>query len=202
MLLALDTWRKLADALTAMLALFHAQNPLRAGMPRGEVRSRLQAVAGSQSLSPRLLNAVLAQAAAAAIAEGSDALVWRVGFTPTLTAVQAQAVERTLAAFAAAPAAPPNMGDALALLGGDAPLLEMLLEQRQLVRLGGDVLFRPEDVDNLHAQVRAHLEAHATITMAEARDVLGTSRKYVQALLEEMDARRITRREGDLRVLR
>ena len=38
--------------------------------------------------------------------------------------------------------------------------------------------------------------------LVEVRDRFDTSRKYAQALLEEMDARRITRREGDARMLR
>jgi selenocysteine-specific elongation factor len=201
-LLTLDSWHRIAAALTAMLETFHAQNPLRAGMPRSEVRSRLQRAAGGAPLSPRLLNALLTYAAAAAIAQESDALVWRMGFAPTLTTAQEAAVARLLATFAAAPAAPPNPGDALALLDGDETLFEMLLEQGQLLRLGGDVLFRPQDVEALTASVRAYLEKNGSITLAQARDLLGTSRKYVQALLEEMDARRMTRREGDLRVLR
>lgn len=201
-LLSLDRWGRLAAALVQMLERFHAQNPLRAGMPRGEVRSRLQAAAGGEALSPRLLNALLAHASEAGLVGGSDALVWRAGFAPRLSAAQTAAVARTLAAYAAAPAAPPNPGETLALLDGDTALFEMLMEQGQLVRLGGDVLFRPQDVEALQAQVRAWLEAEGSITLAQARDVLGTSRKYVQALLEEMDARRMTRREGDLRVLR
>lgn len=201
-LLALDTWHRFAAALMQMVENFHAQNPLRAGMPRSEVRSRLQVVAGDVSLTPRLLNALLTHATQAGLIEGSDALIWRAGYVPALNAAQSAAVTRTLAAFAAAPAAPPNPGETLALLGGDGPLFEMLLEQGRLVRLGGDVLFRPQDVEAMAAQVGAHIAAHGSITMAAARDLLNTSRKYAQALLEEMDARRVTRREGDLRVLR
>ena len=37
--------------------------------------------------------------------------------------------------------------------------------------------------------------------VSEARDVLGTIRKYILPLLEHMDERRITRRVGDERVL-
>ncbi|OUC05045.1 hypothetical protein RY27_29665, partial [Litorilinea aerophila] len=68
--------------------------------------------------------------------------------------------------------------------------------------LGGGVLFRREQFEAAVAQVQAFLQEQGTITLAQARDLLQTSRKYAQALLEEMDARRITRREGDLRVLR
>jgi selenocysteine-specific elongation factor len=39
------------------------------------------------------------------------------------------------------------------------------------------------------------------MTAAEARDVLGTTRKYILPLLEHMDERRITRRVGDERRL-
>ena len=51
------------------------------------------------------------------------------------------------------------------------------------------------------AQVRAHIEQHGPITLAQARDLFGTSRKYAQALLEHLDRLRITRRTGDERTL-
>jgi selenocysteine-specific elongation factor len=70
------------------------------------------------------------------------------------------------------------------------------------VRLGGDVLLRRVDFDAMLEGVRAHLAQHGSVTLAEVRDLFGASRKYVQAVLEEMDARRITRREGEGRVLR
>jgi len=52
------------------------------------------------------------------------------------------------------------------------------------------------------AAVREYIAAHGSMTLAEARDHFGASRRTVQAVLEEMDARRITRREGETRVLR
>ncbi len=48
----------------------------------------------------------------------------------------------------------------------------------------------------------AHLKERQTVTLAQVRDMLGTSRKYAQALLERMDHQGITRRVGDERVLR
>ena len=120
----------------------------------------------------------------------------------TLSSSQQAAIDRTMTAFAAAPFAPPNAGESLALLGGDEALLEMLIEQGRLVRVGGEVLFRSEDFAVMSAQVQEHIRAHGSLTLAEARDLFQTSRKYAQALLEELDARRITRRVGETRVLR
>ena len=56
--------------------------------------------------------------------------------------------------------------------------------------------------DEMKQRIVSHLREHKTITLAEVRDMFGTSRKFAQALLEHMDGRHITRRTGDVRVLR
>jgi selenocysteine-specific elongation factor len=71
----------------------------------------------------------------------------------------------------------------------------------RLVTVSADVVFRREEYDFMVAAVRAGLEKRGQITLAEVRDLLHTSRKYSQALLEHLDALGVTRREGDIRVL-
>jgi selenocysteine-specific elongation factor len=198
----LELWQATSTALQRLLTSFHEQFPLRRGMARGEARSRLQAVLTGVELPVRLFNAVIERLQQAGVVDADDTLVWRAGFQPTLTLHQQTMVDALLAAYARAPYSPPNQPDSLRLLGGDMELLEMLIDQGQLVRIGGDVLFRTEDFAAMVAQVEAFIQTHGSITLAQARDLLQTSRKYVQALLEEMDARRITRREGDVRLLR
>jgi selenocysteine-specific elongation factor len=171
-------------------------------MPRGEVRSRVQALLPGSQLSVRLFNALLDAAAQAGRMEADDSVVWRAGFTATLTLQQQATVDELLAQFARAPYAPPNLQESLRVLGNDAELLAMLVDRGQLVRIGGDVLLRGEDFDAMLKRIQVHLQSEGTITLAETRDLFQTSRKYAQAVLEEMDARRITRREGEARVLR
>ena len=110
-------------------------------------------------------------------------------------------IDHVLEQFAAAPYSPPNLADTLRTLG-EPELLEMMIEQGQLVRLGDGVLFRGADFAAMTEKIIAYGHEHGAITLAEVRDLFATSRKYAQAILEEMDARRITRREGDTRVLR
>jgi selenocysteine-specific elongation factor len=72
------------------------------------------------------------------------------------------------------------------------------------VKLGGStdpVLFLRENYEEVVAKLVAYLREHGKMTAAEARDVLGTTRKYILPLLEHMDERRITRRIGDERIL-
>ena len=47
-----------------------------------------------------------------------------------------------------------------------------------------------------------HLQETGSITLAQVRDLFSTSRKYAQAFLEHLDALKVTRRQGDARVLR
>jgi selenocysteine-specific elongation factor len=201
-LLAVEAWQTLKERLGELLGAYHRQYPLRRGMPRGEVRSRLQAWLQQTQVTVRTFNALLAAAQADGVLGADDLAAWQAGFAPQPSARQEAAVNALLARFAAAPYAPPNMQDSMQVLGSDAELFAYLLDRGLLVRLGDDVLLRRGDFEAMVARIREHLQAQGTITLAEVRDLFGTSRKYAQAVLEEMDARRITRREGEGRVLR
>jgi selenocysteine-specific elongation factor len=63
------------------------------------------------------------------------------------------------------------------------------------------VVFRKKDYDEMVTDLRQYLLKHDKMTVAEARDLFNTSRKYVLALLEQLDATGMTRREGDYRML-
>jgi selenocysteine-specific elongation factor len=115
--------------------------------------------------------------------------------SPALTAQQEAAAADFLAALRATPFSPPTdqapEGDVLAYLEGSG----------EVVRTGS-VIFDADAYAELVDRVETHLREHKTITLAQARDMFGSSRKYVQALLEHLDAQHITRRVGDVRVLR
>jgi selenocysteine-specific elongation factor len=202
LLLTLESWQALRTQLDELLGAYHRQYPLRRGMPRGEVRSRIQAWMPQAQVSVRTFNAVVVAAQGDGFLAADDQVIGLDGYAPQLSARQETATSTLLAQFAAAPYAPPNMQDTMQALSGNAELFAYLLERGLLVRLADDVLLRRSDFEAMTAGIREHLRAHGTITLAEVRDLFGTSRKYAQAVLEEMDARRITRREGEGRVLR
>ncbi|MDI9549691.1 MAG: selenocysteine-specific translation elongation factor [Chloroflexota bacterium] len=189
------------ESFVRALGSYHAEHPLRRAMPRGELRSRLQESLG-RAVDVRLFNALAETAAAGGIVSADENGMWLPGHAVRLTSDQQQRMERTLQTLADAGYAPPNAQDVLQMLGGDERLMEMLVEQDRLVPLGGGVIYRREEFEAMLAGIRGYIAEHGSMTLAEARDHFGVSRRYVQALLEEADARRITRREGDTRVLR
>jgi selenocysteine-specific elongation factor len=92
---------------------------------------------------------------------------------------------------------------ALAELGDAAAELPALRAAGVAVRVGRDRYAHRDAVAAVAARVAAIVEAEGTITLARLRDELGTSRKHAQALLEHLDAARVTKRlPDDSRVLR
>jgi selenocysteine-specific elongation factor len=88
-------------------------------------------------------------------------------------------------------------------LGEEARHLATLHAHGRATRIGRSMHAHPEAIEHVRAVVERVASDEGSITLARLRDELGTSRKYAQALLEHLDAARVTRRqEDDSRVLR
>jgi selenocysteine-specific elongation factor len=129
-----------------------------------------------------------AQAAASALAEEDAALT---ALTPILETQGLATV--TVAELA---------GLAGVDVGVARKALTKLVSAGQVVRLGPDMHFSASAVAGARDRIVFYLKEHGTMLAKDARDVLGTSRKYVVPLLEYFDAQGITKRDGDTRTLR
>ena len=84
----------------------------------------------------------------------------------------------------------------------DAELLNALIDQGKVVKVNESVIFASSAYQRMTEQITAHMQDKGSITVAEARTLFNSSRKYMLPLLEYLDQHRITRRVGDERVLR
>ena len=105
-----------------------------------------------------------------------------------------------MAQFTASPFAPPSVKECQAEVGED--IFSALLEFGDLVAVSGEVVFRKSDYEAMVEKIRQTIAQKGQVTLAEVRDLLQTSRKYVQALLEHLDAIEVTVRNGDFRRLK
>ncbi|HYN86973.1 MAG TPA: selenocysteine-specific translation elongation factor [Ardenticatenaceae bacterium] len=192
-LLSARGWTRLGQEMDRILAAYHQQFPLRLGMPREELASRLQ-------LKPKPFAAFLAVAVAQGLIVETGGVVSRLGHAVRLSPSQQAGVAAVLAQFAAQPYTPPNAGDAIRALGEE--LLTLLVARGDLVRLSPEVLLAPRAYAEMRQFVAEHIHAHGSITAAELRDRFDTSRKFAIALLEHLDNQHVTRRVGDKRILR
>jgi hypothetical protein len=70
------------------------------------------------------------------------------------------------------------------------------------LHLPGGLVLEREELERARALIVAECEQAGTITLARARDLLGTSRRTAQAILERLDGDKVTLRVGDERRLR
>lgn len=198
---AQTVWEALKEEAVRLVSEQHRLHPLRGGLSKEEWRARL-------NLPPKMATEVfyvlqeeglLAEVASTTGSPGG--LVRIPEFVPEFSAEQKQQVERLLRMFRESPFTPPGRSESEAIVGSE--VLASLIEQGRLVKLGSasdTVLFLRESYEEAIARLVTYLEEHQKMTAAEARDVLGTTRKYILPLLEHMDERHITRRVGDERV--
>lgn len=186
-------WATLLGRLTGEVAEFHRAHPLRQGMPREALKSRLK-------LETRLFNEALARAAAQEALVESESIVRLPEHIVRFSPDQQQAINRLLREFQRIPYMTPSSKDSISAVGED--VLLALVETGQLVRLSPDVLLLAETYRELVTWVKNYISEHGSVNVAQVRDAFNTSRKYALALLEYLDDQRITRRVGDDRVLR
>ena len=194
-LLALET------RLLSSLARFHADEPLRSGMPRAAARGALP---GNQAEGA--FERVLSRLAAAGSVKEVPGGIARGDFRPALAPEQRALAERLRAELRGAGLEPPGFAALLASAGCTEPALRDLLgyleREGGLVRAAGDLWFDRGAVDALRERVRAYLLAHGRLETPAYKDLIGTSRKYAVPLMELFDAEQLTVRRGETRLLR
>lgn len=186
-------WQRLMKGLISLLSDYHQQQPLRQGIPREELKSRLR-------LTARVFNETMKQALRENRVKQTQTVAHLPGHHVVFSPGQQRRIDTLMNSFKEQPHTPPSVNQAGEMVGPE--VLTALIEQGRLVKLTDSVIFESETCNAMIARAVKHLDAGNSITVAQVRDMLGTSRKYALALLEHMDEQRITRRVEDERFLR
>jgi selenocysteine-specific elongation factor len=177
---------ELRDRLRSALEGHHRAAPLERGLNREAARA-------ATGLGAREFDA-LVEASAGVVEEG--AVVRIDDHRVRLAADQQRASDELIARIEEAGFTPPPAKE----LGADEALVRALVDRGELVRVGDFYLTRRQAQDAV-AAVRNAIEERGPLTVAEIRDLLGTTRKYAVPLCEWLDATSVTRRQGDVRAL-
>jgi selenocysteine-specific elongation factor len=194
LVIAAERWAAETARALHEVELFHQAFPFRKGLPREELKSRLK------YFPARLFNATMRSWVNEGKLEENGAFVCLPGFKSRFNAQQQAQVDRLLAKFAQNPYTTPSVRDCQGELGIE--MYTALLDAGTLVEVSPEVVFSKEDYERMLATVVDHIRLHGSITVAEFRDRFNTSRKYALAVLEQLDAKGTTVREGDYRRLK
>ncbi len=187
-------WNSLQARTLELVDEYHKAYPLRKGIPREELKSKLK-------LPARVFNTGISFIVnhQGALLD-HQATISRTSHKVSLDASQQTRVAGLMQKFAANPSGPPSIKECQAEVGEE--LLNVLIEMGELTSVSQEVIFRTADYNAMVAKIRSALQKNGKVTLAEVRDLLNTTRKYVQALLEHLDVSGVTVREGDHRKLK
>lgn len=197
--LSADAWRIAKRGVLEEGLRFRERHPLRWGPTREELRTAVGDQASSHTFG-ELLEELVAEDE---IALSGDKV--RVGGGEVSFSGEAAAVrDRLDALYRAAGCAPPEWKEVVVDPGADliAEVLMALVDTGVLERATPEILFHRDAIEQAKETMRALTERDGNIAVGAFRDALGISRKYAVPLLEHFDSTRVTRRDGDIRVMR
>jgi len=186
-------WAAILGQIETILADFHVEFPLRVGMSRSELKSRLK-------LETRLFNQVISRGEQEESLTTGEGVVRLAKHRVQFSDQQQAAIDEIVRQFKQEPYNTPLPKEVSGKLGEE--LFLALLEQGILTRLSADVVILAETFQDFVTWLKNYLSKNDAVNVAGVRDIFKTSRKYALALLEYTDEQRITKRVGDQRVLR
>lgn len=184
-----------AEQVHHLLAAFHRQNPMLPGAPRETVRTQT-----GSSVPPSLVDWILSEDPR--FRTDKD-MVRLATHEATLNAPETEAARRIERAFLDAGLAVPAVEEVLAQSGVGAgrarTLLQLMVQEGKLVKVGPSLVFHKQclgDAVRMLTQRRGQ-----RFSVADFKEWTGISRKYAIPVLEFLDRQRITRRDGDARIV-
>lgn len=183
---------------TSTLSAHHEAQPMRAGMSREELRSRL-----SRQMDAKGFNLILSRLEAEGTVVSEAGRVRLASHQAQFNPEQEKAREALEAGLLRDPFNAPSFEELKAGLPARVAqeVWDALIDNGVVVRIAADVFLHRKAVEQAVEKVRAHLAEAGQMTASQFRDLLGTTRKYAVPLLEYLDAQRVTRRLGDVREL-
>ncbi|MFC1967116.1 selenocysteine-specific translation elongation factor [Chloroflexota bacterium] len=187
LLMTAGFWQGIREKALAELAGYHHKYPMRPGMPRVELTSKLKL--GNYNA------AALQKMTDEGDVVGEGAAVHLPQHSVSLSQSQQTKLDAFLKSLERNPYSPP------ADLIPEPDLLGLLIARGDVVKVSEGVVYAMPVYKEMVARLTAHIKSSGRVSLAETRDIFQTSRKYAQALLEHLDGEKVTRRVGDDRVL-
>lgn len=181
------------EGINKILIPFHKQNPLKTGMPKEEVRAQLK-------IEQKIFNALIGSMKD--VVSDKD-LLRSASFKATLSEVDKGIETKIITMLEQAGFQPPLKEELLTALKMQPKqlddILKLMTKEGKLVRINETIYITKIVYDKMLAMLKDFYNKKKEMTVAEFRDVLGTSRKYALPFLEYLDTQRITMRVGDVR---
>ena len=199
----IDWYNKVREAITDTLKQFHTEQPLKLGMSREELRTKLPDKIELDAYSQILQN-LMAEGIVSAGGEGEQ--VRLTSHTIKLSEAHETIKQQIEAIYLSTGFSTPLPEDTFSKWSKEARIaketFDVLVETGVLIQADEKVFFHQKTIDKARELIIQHIRSHGKLTLSDCRNLLQTSRKYMLPLLYYFDEAGVTRRVGDDRVLR
>ena len=184
-----NSWDSLVDITTLWLNEYHKEFPLRSGAPKEEIRNKLR-------MDGFGFNKVLSLLCKKNIVEENASTISLIGYSPRLSSKQLEVTKAYIDAISKDPFSPST--DVVI----ESEVLNFLHESGEVVKVADGVTFSAGSYNQMVSSVKEYINKNGDISVGDVRDLFHTSRKYALALVDYLDQQQVTRRVGDVRILR
>jgi len=196
-----SSFEKLKQVASRCLDAYHKANPLKAGMPKEELKSKFPSPA-----STKLFNLTLGQMIKEKMVAAEENTVRLALHKVSLAVDQSDIREKILNVYKKSGLTPPYFKELSKALNVDSArardVLMLLVDEGIIVKTKEDLYFYADIINDLKKRLVDFLLSHGEITTPQFKDMTGASRKFVIPLIEYFDAKNVTLRVGDIRKLR
>lgn len=192
----------ICGAASSILSEYHSKNQLSPGMGREEFKSRLEQAL--RITDRKIIDDLMLIMEEEKVLRGSGQTVCAYDFKISYSPEMQKLRDRIFKAYKDGRYEMPTVEEILQGEKDEANsrhVIDAMASEGMLVRLSHQYYIEREAFDSAMKQLKEKLSADGIITLAEFRDILGTSRKFAMAILDYLDEQKITRKEGDARVL-
>ncbi|WP_130860997.1 selenocysteine-specific translation elongation factor [Bacilliculturomica massiliensis] len=196
-----DYLEQAAQAAEKLLQEYHEKNPLSPGMQKEEFRTKLLAKLHRSDV--READLLLKRFEEAGRVRTAGNAVAKIDFEISYTPEQKKQRDRLDAFYRSRGFEAPEIEEALAGekdKNGAKQTVLALVNEGALVRMTGQIYMHREYHDKAVQLIKEQMNAKGSITLAEARDLMNTSRKFALMILDYTDEKKLTVKEGDERV--
>jgi len=199
--LSRQAWDRAVARVAEEVRRYAETHRLRAGAPKGELKSAL----AREVEGPVFDEALAALVASGAVSVQGDRL-FPPGSAPTLNEAEQRAVEAIERRLGENGFQPPELTGVLAALQAPGKesrpqeLVRYMIESGRLIRVTSELAYTRRQWDEIERGLAAHFAGAPRLAMADFKNRFQVSRKYAVPLLEHLDRLGITRREGDERI--
>lgn len=179
---------------------FHKKNPLKKGMSKEELRSKVL-----QSTKQRICDELFGYLVSNRVIKISEQSVSLWDFKVKLSDEQEKIRKLIMNIYHENKYNPPKYKDLVIMLKlqdkSVAPVFNSLISDGELIKVDQDTVFSSEAIKEAKDMLVNFIKENKSIQLGELRDLLGTSRKYAMAILDYFDQNKITKRVEDKRIL-